>query len=125
MMSVERMKLRIATERLRAAGDADALARQATWLLDTLDTLHARGGARGPTNYAVMIPGEHHRWWESETGSKDYCVGYATAYVEGDDSRGALHALVVCGTFVLWPEARYGEELPADTRQWNWFPENK
>lgn len=103
-MSVREAKLRSKLAALR--GNAEGLYGFAEYLVGTVGAMSAL--KRGmPDNYRVLCPHyAGHLWWPVATGTKDYCIGVA----ETRNDR----SIVVCGTFVCWPEDQWGNPVPVD-----------
>lgn len=81
--------------------------------LRTSDDLQAAlsfSSPRGRANYRVVSPHYESQPWETVCeGTREYCVGFA----EGQHDAACR---VVCGTFIVWPEAWYGAIL-GDTEE--------
>lgn len=88
-MSVELAK-RLAS--IARQSDVAALQQIATELAKSLHQATTR--STSPDNYSVTVNGA-----ELATGSRDFCVGYATAANDrGSDCK------VMCGSVEVWPE---------------------
>lgn len=70
--------------------------------------LQAMNG-RGPTtpdNYRVLSRNGD-GWWEHETGTRDYCIGYCDG--GGGD-------VVACRNMIVYPDEQWGDEIEGPTK---------
>ena len=116
-MSVESVKLRMAMDAARDAGDIARLYALANHCLTMLSAMMTPRNSLA--NYTTVVPSTDGGWLELCEGTRDRCEGYAEAYETGDDSYGSRWALVVCGKFVVWPAEHWGKELPKGAGEWS------
>src|SRR3989304_3145934 len=76
-MTVESVKLRMAMDAARDAGDIARLYALANHCLTTLSAMMQP--RNGPANYVTVVPSTDGGWLELCEGSRDRCEGYAGA----------------------------------------------
>lgn len=104
-MEINKMEILKCKNRIQAETDIEVIRRLAITLFDTLKTIHS---TKTLDNYTVDIRPEYAyvekgKWDNIETGSKDYCIGFAKALCEHGKWK-ENEICVRCGEFEVWPE---------------------
>jgi hypothetical protein len=96
-MSTEYRKLLIGIDTMDAPLLRARVRRLAEWV----------GSRNQPANFSVATKQRDGSWADIESGTKDYCIGYATAMDIAAGCVGAYRAVAPSG-YVVWPEEDEG-----------------
>ena len=102
METVEEFKSRMAILR---STDVEELR---SFALDFLGTCRIITHApHGNDTYSACMFGDDNKWHKGESGTKDFCVGFATGKMDFSDP--PCKWIVTCGVMIVWPEEMFGE----------------